>query len=400
MCELGPVPYILRMGLTVSFLSRMRDIPEAEWNSLSAGYDTPLLSWGYLALLEESGSMVPEMGWIPAHFILRREGRLIAAAPLYLRTHSWGDYVFDFEWAEVAEAMKIDYYPKLVGVVPATPVPVWRILADPGEDETEIARIFDRVAWEVCAEEGLSGVNLLFCDPAWIASVGEGGYAAWRHQSFLWTNEGYADFPGYLDSFSKNMRRNVIRERRSVEESGIEVRMVHGADDRMRTLMADYYEDTNGKFGPWAARFLTRDFFLRIGEFLPEGPLYGAAFEPGERDPVALSFFLEGKKSLVGRFWGSARRVDGLHFETCYYTPIEYAIGKGISSFDPGAGSEHKIRRGFRAVTNTSLHRFRDKRLDSLFRRYLPQMNLAEDSRVIELNRELPFKRGGTPMSG
>jgi len=398
-------------ALEIDFVQRMADIPRADWDSLAGPYGNPLLSWGFLALLEASGSMTPESGWIGAHALARRDGELVAAAPFYIKTHSWGEFVFDFEFAEIADKLGTPWYPKLVGVVPATPAPAWRVLVAPGEEGLE--RLIVEAAASAAGDAGLGGIHVLWPEPETAGLLRDLRYGAdarnsdarprafseWKHQSFLWTDSGYGDFEGYLDSFSKNMRRNVRREREAVRAAGMTTRMIGpreaAAAPGLLESMAELYESHNDKFGPWAAKFLEPGFFLRLPEFLPEeGWAISAAFEARSAEPVALAFFLEGRDRLYGRFWGARSEVSGLHFELCYYLPIEYALAKGIHSFDPGMGSPHKARRGFRSIMAPSFHMPFDPRLGKLMDRVLPEINAREEEEAAALDEELPFKRG------
>jgi uncharacterized protein len=401
-------------ALEISFAQRMADIPRAEWDRLAAPHGNPLLSWGFLALLEASGSMTPETGWIGAHALARRDGELVAAAPFYIKTHSWGEFVFDFEFAEIAEKIGTLWYPKLVGMVPATPAPAWRVLTRPGEGSLELLLV--EAAASAAQEAELGGIHVLWPEPG-TAELLRGlrfgddtrnsamrplSFSEWTHQAFLWTDSGYGDFEGYLDSFSKNMRRNVRREREAVEAAGITTRMIGpreaAATPGLLESMAELYESHNDKFGPWAAKFLERDFFLRLPNFLPdEGWVIAAAYGSGDAEPLALAFLLEGKDRLYGRFWGTRREVSGLHFELCYYLPIEYALEKGISSFDPGMGSPHKARRGFRSIMAPSFHMPFDRRLGKLMNEVLPDVNAQEEEEAAALDAELPFKRASRP---
>jgi len=397
----------------------MRSVDRSEWDGLSSRYDSPFLRWGFLALLEESGSIVPERGWTPLHLLLRRDGILIAAAPLYAKTSSAGEFVWDWEFAQAAEANGIAWYPKLVGMIPATPSPAWRILVREGEDEGPlVATIVDALV-ETARSNGFGGFHALWPAPEMAAllrmrrssATSPGGLSdgvaqvvagaaplvAWQHQSFIWNDEGFGDFSGYLDSFSKNMRRNVLRERNGLDARRVQRRML-GAEEAVSIpglleRMADFYESTNDRFGPWAARWLERDFFRRLPEFAPEGWMVGAAFDESEgKEPIALSFLMRGKRTIWGRYWGSARFEAGLHFELCYYLPIEWALGAGVSSFDPGMGSEHKARRGFRSVLAPSFHAITDPRMSRAFARAIADANRAEARMAEALNEDLPFK--------
>jgi hypothetical protein len=404
-------------GIELEFARRMAEVPRDEWDRLAAPYGNPLLSWGFLSLLEASGSMTPETGWNAAHALARRGGRLVAAAPFYIKTHSWGEFVFDFEFAEIADKLGATWYPKLVGMVPATPAPAWRVLVEPGQEGLE--RVLLEAAASAAREAGLGGLHVLWPEPgtADLLRDSRGGgdarhsaaaplaFVEWEHQAFLWTDSGYGDFAGYLDSFSKNMRRNVRREREAVRAAGVSTVMIGPREAAARpgflAAMADLYESHNDKFGPWAARFLERDFFLRLPEYMPDsGWAIAAAYDEvagsvgGGAEPLALAFFLEGRDRLYGRFWGARREIPGLHFELCYYLPIEYALAKGIPSFDPGMGSPHKARRGFRSIMAPSFHLPFDPRLARLMERALPEANELEEAEAAALDEELPFKRG------
>ncbi len=383
---------------------RMLDIPRQDWDALAAGAGTPLLSWGFLALLEESGSVRPETGWIPAHLLLRdREtGRPAAAAPFYVRGDSWGEFVFDQGFARAAEQAGYRWYPKLSGVVPFTPAPAWRVLTGPGggkpdggaDTASPAARLLD-AAESLARDSGLAGVHVLWPDdPSAGLLRARPGWAAWEHQAFLWTDEGYGDFRGWLDSFSKNMRRNVLRERAALAASGVTTRVVGAREAAawpgLLALMADLYEAHNDRFGPWAAKFLTRDFFLRLPEFLPEGWILGRA-ERGGRT-VGLSFLFEGRDRLYGRNYGASEEIPFLHFELCYYLPVEYALARGLRSFDPGMGGEHKARRGFRSYTTPSFHRPFARPVARFLEGILPDLGREEAVAAAALNGDLPYK--------
>ncbi|HTX74239.1 MAG TPA: GNAT family N-acetyltransferase [Rectinemataceae bacterium] len=403
----------------ISFAPRMSEIEAEEWDSLARACGCPLLRWGLLALLESSGSITPETGWTAAHLLIRRREagipRLVAAAPFYVKTHSWGEFVFDFEFAELAQRVGASYYPKLVGMVPATPAPAWRVMTAPGEDRILLTRLALDAATEAAREAKLGGLHILWPDRSVSEAVLQGPDSApvrrggresvtdawirWDHQSFLWSDRGFGDFDGFLDSFSKNMRRNVRREREAVRSAGIETRMIEPGQADAATLerMAELYEAHNARFGPWAAKFLTRDFFLRLPEFMPEGWLLSAAFDGSSSLPFALAFLFAGPDRLYGRYWGSLREESGLHFELCYYLPIEYALQRGIASFDPGMGSPHKARRGFSSTLAPSLHRIFDRRLASVIGRFMPQINAEEAAQVEALDRDLPYKERKRP---
>ena len=384
-------------GLTARFVDSMEKVPRADWDALAAAKGADLMRWGLLSSFEASGSMVPETGWTPRHFLLERGEKLVACAPLYLKTHSWGEFVYDFEWAEVARANRIRWYPKLIGMVPATPVPAWRLLIDPKEEEAQVLEIFLDAVMELARSERLGGVHFLWTDPGFAPLPGRlaaRGWATWTHQGFLWENRGWASFDGMLNSFSKNMRRNVGRDQAAVRAAGLSMGMVEGASApaELHGLMERVYLRTNDRFGPWAAKFLEPGYFHELGRRWPQGMLYSVARSEGDR-PVAAALLFRGERRIYGRYWGTLRDADGLHFETCYYRPMEWAIERGLEAIDPGMGGEHKARRGFEAVPAFSYHYPLDPRLRRTMVEIMPGVNTGTLAGIEEINRELPFKR-------
>lgn len=374
------------------------DIPREAWDELAGPADTALLEWSWLRAFEISGSMTERTGWLPAHLAAYRGSSLVGVAPLYIKSHSAGEFVFDYAWAEVAEHIGTEYYPKLVGMSPATPAVGYRLLTDPGEPELG-RRMLDEVH-RFADGHGLRSTAFNFIDGDWAEELMDAGYSPWKHQSYLWTNESFSDFDAYLGRFTKGQRRNIRRERQSVADQGLEVRAFRGseADPRLFRLMYRYYKATNDQFGMWAARFLNREFFEDLYPDFADKILFVAAYARGRRgadEPVALSFLLAKAGHLIGRYWGSSGFYDSLHFEACYYKPIEWAIDNGYRSFDPGMGSSHKLRRGFRAVSNYSLHRFLDKRMQAVMEANIRRINAMEDARIESMNDHVPFARRG-----
>lgn len=369
----------------------VKELEADSWNALNrASGDCPFLSWEFLALLEESGAL-DESGWRPLYAALYDGAGPVAAAPFYLCANSAGQFTWDGGMEELARAYGLGWFPKLVGMVPFTPSPVWRVLergAGPGEAEALVDAVeaFARKA-------GLSGLHLQWLDRGWAtrAAAYGGAWIAWRRQAYLWENRGYQDFSAYLSSLTKNMRRNLRREREGLRDLGVRTELVRaGVASSYWPLMGEYYARTNDKFGPWAARFLPARFFTLAPRYLASRALFSAAFAPGADGPIALALLFEGGSRLWGRYWGSAADIPGLHFQSCYYAPIEYAIGARLSSFDPGMGGDHKARRGFRATMATSLHRVFDRRLARAFDRAVAEASAAEEAYAEELNRELP----------
>lgn len=377
------------------WISNIRECNRDEWNRLADRYATPLLDWGWLRVLEDSGSVSPDYGWIPHHLLLYRDGRLVGAAPLYVKTQSHGEFVFDYAWADVAGQIGIPYYPKLVAMSPLTPAVGYRFLVDQGEDEATVIREMIDVILEFCEENSLHGFSILWPEADFARMVDRSRFTAWQHQHFRWERDNLGSFDDYLAIFNKNQRRNIRRERESLARQAIQVESVPGgeASELYYRRMYEYYSSTNDQFGPWAARFLTEEFFDMLPEACPERVLFTAAHENGSDDPVGLAMLLHKKDRIIGRYWGARRFVNNLHFNLCYYEPIDWALHNGVSVFDPGMGSSHKIRRGFRAVSVESLHHFADDRMQLVMKMNIDRINDYERAHIDELNLHLPFAR-------
>ena len=389
----------LRDGMAVRngmiWADGMWDADREQWNRLADRYETPLLDWDWLRILEDSGSVGPQEGWLPHHLLVYEEGRLIAAAPMYVKTHSAGEFVFDYAWAEVAEQLGCDYYPKLVAMSPLTPAIGYRFLVDPQVNEQQVV---DGMIAEItahCREHGLHGFSVLWPEQDFAEILGDETFTPWRHQHYRWENESFATFDDYLSVFNKNQRRNIKRERSSMPDQGliVQTRFASRVPDDHFSAMYRYYLNTNAQFGPWAARFLNGEFFRMVKESCGERVVFTMAYEAGETVPIGMAMLLYKPNRLIGRYWGADRFVNNLHFNLCYYEPIRWAIEQGVQIFDPGMGSSHKVRRGFRAVATHSLHHFTDERMQLVMRMNIDRINRYEQMHIEHLNDHLPFAR-------
>ena len=373
----------------------MAGIDRSAWDALALQLETPLLEWDWLWLLEESGSVRAETGWLPCHLTVWSGSELIGAAPLYVKGHSSGEFVFDHPWADLAERLGIRYYPKLVGMSPFSPVIGYRFLIAPDHDEGEISRLMIAAIDRFCIDNQLSGCSFLFVDPDWRALIETHGYTSWRHQSFVWKNSNFNSFDDYLAVFNANQRRNIKRERKSTQRQGVTIKALSGKQIHryLFPLMYDFYTRTNDQYGPWGCKYLTAEFFEGLYASYRHRLLLMAAFEKDDkaRLPIGMSFLLNKKDRLYGRYWGSSKTLNHLHFNACYYSPIEWAIQHGIRRFDPGMGSAHKVRRGFVSVANHSMHRFYDSRLSRILRLHIDEINNQEQHQIDALNDALPF---------
>ncbi|MBD2020701.1 N-acetyltransferase, partial [Leptolyngbya sp. FACHB-36] len=369
---------------------------QAEWDALAMPLKTPFFEWDWLNNMEASGSATAREGWLPNHLTVWRDRALIAIAPLYVKGHSYGEFVFDHQWADLATRLGIDYYPKLLGMSPFTPAEGYRFLIAPGEDEDELTGLMLNAIDHFCVQNKISGCNFLYVDPEWRSRLEQHGFLTWVHHSYVWQNQGYQTFDDYLGAFNANQRRNIKRERKSVVQAGLTMRALTGEEipKPLFSQMYTFYSDTCDKFGWWGSKYLTRKFFEQLYPRYSHRVVFIAAYD--ERDPqhpVGMSFCLTKGTNLYGRYWGSLEEIDCLHFDACYYTPIEWAISNGIQLFDPGAGGRHKKRRGFPAMPNHSLHRFYNPRLMQIFSSYIDQLNEVEQREMDAINQELPFKQ-------
>jgi predicted N-acyltransferase len=379
--------------LTARWHRAMADIPEAQWHALVSAEPLPFYSWSWLVGLESSGSVVPRQGWQPCHLGLWQGDQLIAAAPLYLKGHSYGEFVFDQSFAQLAAQLGQRYYPKLLGMSPVSPVVGYRFFTAPGEDAAALTALMLELIDAFCREHQIFSCNFLYVDPAWQPLAEAAGCATWLNQQSLWSNQGYGDFNAYLASFNANQRRNIKRERKAVQAAGLQVTAVVGEDisAELITRMHGFYEQHCARWGPWGSKYLTEAFFDHAAAQLRQHLVLFSAHRGDPEQPVAMSLCVHTDTHLWGRYWGSDAEIENLHFEVCYYAPIEWAIQRGIQHFDPGAGGSHKRRRGFLARSHASLHRWYHPRFDAIVRRWLPEANAEQLQEIEAINAELPF---------
>ncbi|MFZ9281815.1 MAG: GNAT family N-acetyltransferase [Prochlorococcaceae cyanobacterium] len=382
------------------------ELNEAQWDGLLArasGRDQPLpfYRWRWLAALELSGSIVPEQGWQSCPLTLWRGEQLVAVAPLYLKGHSYGEFVFDQSFADLAARLGQRYYPKLVGMSPVSPIEGYRFWIDPAEDQAALTAVLFEQIDRFCDQHGIFSSNLLYVDPAWAPLAEAAGCSRWLNQQSTWSNPGFAGFDDYLASFNANQRRNIKRERRAIEAAGLVVTPLAGEAIApvLVNRMHEFYAMHCARWGPWGSKYLTQDFFVAAARDLRENLVLFAAHPSGEdpSDPLAMSLCVRGGDQLWGRYWGSAVELENLHFEVCYYAPIAWAIEQGIRSFDPGAGGSHKRRRGFVAQPRISLHRWSDERFAEILRQWLPGANQQMALQIEAINAELPFTAAYDP---
>ncbi|MGE7989788.1 GNAT family N-acetyltransferase [Pseudomonas sp. NPDC089554] len=331
-------------------LAHLRDLPATTWDAL-VPEGQPFLRHAFLSALEDSGSVVPDTGWAAEHLVLERDGQVRALLPAYRKWHSFGEYVFDHGWADACERAGIAYYPKLLGAVPFSPVSGPRLLAENAEDGLLLLQAIP----EYLVKGGLSGAHINFTDDALDERIA--GLPGWMERlgcQYHWRNPGYRDFQDFLDTLSSRKRKQMRKEREQVAGQGIDFQWLRG--DELDETRWDFiylcYANT------YAVRrrapYLTREFFSLLAERMPEAVRVVVARQNG-RD-VAMALSLLGGDSLYGRYWGCLDEFDRLHFETCFYQGMDFAIDAGLQRFDAGAQGEHKLIRGFEPVLTRSWH--------------------------------------------
>lgn len=370
------------------------EIPQPAWQALVAPHDLPHFSWDWLHCLEISGTVAPRHGWQSCHLGLWRHKELIAVAPLYLKAHSYGEFVFDQAFAQVAGQLGLEYYPKLLGMSPLTPALGYRFFMAPGEDQRSMTRLMFKLVDDLCRRNGILSANFLYAAADWAVLAEQAGCATWLQPRSEWRRTGENHFTDYLARFNANQRRNIKRERRAVAQAGISLTPMAGEEipPGMLQQMHGFYSAHCARWGPWGSKYLTEDFFRLAEQRLRRHLALFSAHEGDPLAPVAMSLCLRNDHQLWGRYWGSDVEVSGLHFETCYYTPIAWALEQGIEQFDPGAGGSHKQRRGFRAEPFSCLHRWLDPTLDQLLRSWLPPANRRLVAQINVLNNRLPLQ--------
>jgi len=357
-------------------------VSAAQWNSLAGG--NPFLRHEFLGALIDTGCASARTGWRPQFLLLERDGRLAGAMPLFVKSHSRGEYVFDWAWADAYARHGLAYYPKLLGAVPFTPVAGPRLLAADAAARGALA------AGALAAAQEFSSLHVLFAPESEARLLEARGMLLRRTVQFHWRNEGYASFDEFLARLSHQRRKNIRQERRRVREAGVTLRWLQGAQigEREWAFFHRCYANTYAAHGQ--RPYLSLEFFLRIGASMPEHMLLIVAERSGA--PIAAALDVIGQDTLYGRYWGALEHVPLLHFEACYYQAIEFAIARGLARFEGGAQGEHKLFRGLMPVETLSAHWLAHPRFARAVEDYLAREAQGIAQYVNELNEHTPFK--------
>jgi predicted N-acyltransferase len=381
---------------TLRILTRLSsDVRREEWDAL-VGAESPFLEWGWLASLEDAGCVGGRSGWSPQHLTLFQEDRLVAACPLYVKTNSEGEFVFDWSWASAAHRAGIDYYPKMLVGIPFTPATGLRFLTAPHLDRRGVVRLFGEALRDLCKEHELSSVHVNFCTEEEAEVLRDVGFTERAGFQYKWRNRGYGSFDDYLAALRHKRRKEVKRERRALDEQGVSID-VHVGDeipDELFRPMYHLYLTTVDKY-VYGRRYLTSRFFDLLRERFRSNLCFLTARQGGEL--LAGTFNVQKSGVLYGRYWGTREELRNLHFNVCYYATIEHCIRAGLERFEPGAGGEFKWLRGFDPEPTRSMHLMCDARLADAVRRFV-QAERREIEHVMRSMREQSqLKPASTP---
>lgn len=378
--------------MKVTRVQRLADIPAATWDAL-AGEDDPFAEHAFLSTLEDSGSVGGDSGWEAQHVLVHADGQLVGALPLYRKQHSYGEYIFDFAWANASSRLGAPYYPKLVGMTPLTPATGTRLLVHPAADRSAVVRALLDGALQAADELRASSVHLNFLSAQEAEDVAShGAFLPRTTHQFHFHNEGYKDFEEFVGRFRSSMRKKLRKERRAVTESGLDVGVTTGSELSAEDwgLLRSFYLDTCWRKG--SEPYLSESFFTLLAERCAHRVVVGYARRNGSLVAASLNF--EKGKHLYGRYWGCDESHEMLHFELCYYQLIDRAIARGLTRFEAGAQGQHKVRRGLMPSAIHSAHFIRHPVLRDAVADYLPRERAGVLQEMEALAEHGPFRRG------
>ncbi|MEJ2589937.1 MAG: GNAT family N-acetyltransferase [Candidatus Thiodiazotropha sp.] len=375
--------------MQAQFHNSIDEIDVASWNGLVRD-ENPFLKHEFHAALEHHDCVGRRFGWQPMHLTLRRGGRIVGISPLYIKSNSYGEFVFDHAWADAYQRSGLDYYPKLVSAIPYTPAYGDRLLADPAEDRRAVQRKMAEETLSRARELNLSSMHWLFTTGEEGELLKSIGMMERLGVQFHWENRGYSDFEGFLETLTAKRRKNIRRERRKVAEEGITFRLLHGPEvtaDEWR-MFGEFYAKTFEE--RYSLPTLNAGFFQEIGNTLGDQVILVLAYH-GSRC-LAGALLYRSASVLYGRHWGGIVNLDSLHFEACYYQGIEYAISHKLKRFEPGAQGEHKIWRGFLPALTRSYHWIADPQFSAAIENFLNRESPAIQDYREALQKSSPYR--------
>ena len=381
-------PTLDKQNYRTRIIASLSEVGQPAWDALvgSQADANPFLSFAFLHALHESGSASQDTGWQPQYLTLWLDEHIVAALPMYAKFHSYGEYVFDWAWADAYRRNGLDYYPKLLSAIPFTPVTGNRLIAI--DDQARAALL--QALLGVQEASGLSSTHILYPPQSEATQLEGAGFLLRKGVQFHWQNQGYDSFEQFLSTLEQKKRKNIRAERRKVQEAGITMRPLPGRDasETDWLFFKRCYDQTYREHH--STPYLNLDFFQRIGESMPDNLLLVIAEREGQA--IASSLLVHDQHALYGRYWGCIEQHPCLHFETAYYQPLEFCIANKIAAFEGGAQGEHKMARGFLPKQTWSAHWLAHEAFADAVERFLAQEGKGMDDYVDELNDRSPFK--------
>ena len=362
---------VMTDGVSLRVVQKVAEVSQEDWDSL-VGRASPFLKWDWLDSLEQSGCVNERTGWLPHHIIVEKAGELIGACPMYLKLHSMGEFVFDYEWAEAAHHAGIQYYPKMLVGVPFTPVTGHRFLIAPNKDRGQLIRFMGQALAKIAADNKISSVHVNFCLADEREALEQVGFFPRAGIQFHWQNRNFNSFDDYLGSFRSDRRNKVKRERREVAERGIAIRAYEGAEltpHHVHTMFRLYKGHVDRHY--YGRQYLTQEFFDELHRRFAAHLCLMLAERNGKI--IAGTFNVRDDTAMYGRYWGCFEEHPFLHFNVCYYSAIEHSIRVGLARFEAGAGGSFKQLRGLDPEHTTSVHYFVDGKFRRAVERFLNQ---------------------------
>jgi uncharacterized protein len=370
--------------VTVQLISSFSEIASEKWDTLCE--DMPLLKHSFFTALERSRSVGQSTGWIPYPLVVLQGEQLIGAMPLFLKNHSYGEYVFDWAWADAYERTGMRYYPKLLGAIPFSPITSGRLLTQ----NAEIKRLMIEAIEAAMKQHNLSSAHVLFPSETDAAQFEAAGWLKRIGVQFRWQNKNYNNFEEFLQSLSHDKRKKIQQERKKIIRAGVVCRTIKGAEIKEADWNFFYRCYCNTYAEHHSTPYITRSFFSEIGKSMPENVLLIVAEIDG--NPIASTLNIYNKSTLYGRYWGATQFISGLHFELCYYQAQQFCIEEKITYFEGGAQGEHKLARGFEPRQTCSYHKIAHMDFESAIRDFLLQEQAGVAAYADELEARAPYK--------
>ncbi len=371
-------------AFSVEIITSINDIAASDWDALTDG--TPLISHAFLSALENSASVGQGTGWMPHPLIVKQHNRLVGAMPLYLKNHSYGEYVFDWAWADAYKRSGLDYYPKLLSAIPFSPITSSRLLSH----QPQVQLLMIEALENMLQQHQLSSAHILFPDDLSASQLASVGWLKRSGVQFRWQNKNYQDFEDFLTTLSHDKRKKIHQERKKIAQAGVVCRQIKGTQATADDWDFFYQCYSNTYREHHSTPYLTKPFFYEIGKTMPQNILLIVAEVDGK--PVASTLNIYNQHTLYGRYWGAVQFVSGLHFELCYYQAQQFCIAENISYFEGGAQGEHKLARGFEPRPTCSYHKIAHPDFEAAIKQFLNREGEGIAAYTSELEERAPFK--------